>query len=120
MTKDDFYVGRSVYVLQVLNCSKKPLEERITEVKVKSVGRKYITVDFWGDMKFDIANNFRQVTSYSPHYRLYLTREEIEYEHERFNNIDFVEKSFRWYAGITKKLSDEDLATVISIIKKYI
>ena len=92
MTKDDFYVGRSVYVLQVLNCRRKPLEERITEVKVKTVGRKYIVVDFWGEMKFDISDNFRQVTQYSPNYRLYLTKEDIYQEQRRCNDINLVEK----------------------------
>ena len=120
MTKEDFYPGQKVYLLQVLNFRDKTLDQRITEVEVKSVGRRYVTVNFYGNMKFDISINFKEVTEYTPNYRLYLKREDIDYEMKRLSDEEFVRKEFGWERDLAKKMSDDDLAAVIAVIQKYV
>ena len=119
MTKEDFKVGQTVYLLQILNFRNATIEERIKEVNVLSVGRKYITVDFWGQMKFDLTNGFREVTRYSPSYKLYLSKEQIFQEFHRYSMEQAVNSAFEWTRSITRKMSQEDLQTVLDIVNKY-
>ena len=120
MTKEDFKVGQTAYVLQILNFRNgATVEERIREVKVLSVGRKYITVDFWGQMKFDVTKGFVEVTHYSPSYRLYLSKEQIFQEINRYSMEQTVNSAFEWTRSIARKMSQEDLQTVLDIVNKY-
>ena len=76
--KQDFHVGQTVYLYHERNhCKGSTIEERIIETKVISVGRRYLAVNYWGRMEFDMTNNFRQKTIYSPEFVLYLSKEEI-------------------------------------------
>lgn len=118
MTKEDFKVGQTVYLLQILNYrNNATAEERIREVKVVSVGRKYITVDFWGKVKFDSTDNFKEVTVYSPSYALYLSKEQILQDIHKEQMIKDVYSSFNF--GLVRRMSHEDLQTVFDIMKKY-
>lgn len=120
MTKDDFKVGQTVYILQVLNLRKTdPIEKRISEVKILAVGRKYITVDFHRQMKFDATKDFREVTQYSPNFKLYLHKEQIFQELRRVAMERDVCSAFAWSSGIARKMSTEDLQTVFDIVSKY-
>ena len=39
---------------------------------------------------------------------------------ERTEKINLVEKAFQWEKRIYSKLSDEDLDTIVEIVKKYL
>lgn len=79
MTKEDFKPGQTVYLLPIkyMAYEYRVIEKRIKETKVLSVGRKYITVEY-GKTKFDIGNEFREVTNYSIEYKLFLSKKDIE------------------------------------------
>ena len=46
--------------------------KRLIPTTVKSVGKKYITVDY-GNIKFDMTDEYRQVTNYSAEYELFVS-----------------------------------------------
>ena len=81
MNNTKFTVGQEV-VLKIIAGSnhyrslpkeangKPDILKRLIPTTVKSVGKKYITVDY-GNIKFDIADEYRQVSSYSAEYELY-------------------------------------------------
>ena len=118
MTKDDFKVGQTVYVLQILNFRKDlTTEERIKEAKVLSVGRKYITVDFWGSTKFDSTKNFKEKTQYSPSYALYLSKDQIFRELHKEQMIKAVYSDFNF--SLLREMQPEDLQVVFDIVNKY-
>lgn len=120
MKKEDFRVGQTVYLLRINDIRRgSTIEERIREAKVVSVGRKYITVDFCWPMKFDVTNGFREVTIYSPTYKLYLSKEQILQELHRRSMEQTVISAFDWSRDIVKKMSQEDLQTVLDIVNKY-
>lgn len=79
MTRDDFKVGQTVYlktISHVFDCWK---NERLIEAVVTKIGRKYIHVSDvpHREYRFDINNNFREVTAYTPSYGLYLSKQDI-------------------------------------------
>lgn len=115
MKLSDFKKGQTVYIRGGYRKS----DVEIREVKVQSVGRKYVTVDYWGGMRFDATKNFVEVTNYTPNYKLYLSREQIENEILRGEKESKVSSSFRWENRLTEKMSDEDLDKIIEIINKY-
>lgn len=127
MKKEDFYKGQNVWVYLVGNASRgiKTVEERIQEWEVVSVGRKYITAKPKGDgsgweQKFEIANNFRHVYKYGVEdYELYLSKEDILHDIKRTQYLSFIEKCCRWENAIHRKLSDEELETVVEIFRRY-
>lgn len=110
MNKNDFTVGQTVYLMVERGSNvargisdKTNIENWILKRTVKLIGKKYITVtneNFTGyEIKFDIANDFRQVYSYGgADYRLFLSKEEImdymnseriyDYIKSKFNNWD--------------------------------
>lgn len=125
MKKEDFHKGQTVWVYLTGNAARycKTEEDRVREWEVISVGRKYITAKpkagGWEE-KFDIQNNFRHVYDRGTEdYILYLTKEEILKKNKRYKNIEFIEKCCRWDKSVHKKLSDEDLETVVEIFKRY-
>lgn len=115
MKLSDFQKGQTVYIRGGYRKS----DVEIREVKVQSVGRKYVTVDYWGGMKFDATKNFVEVKNYTPNYKLYLSREQIENEVLRGEKESKVSSSFRWENRLTEKMSDEDFDKIIEIINKY-
>ena len=75
MKKEDFEVGMTVYLQRIRNLRwKGNPEANIIETKVVSIGRKYLTIEYRGKMKFDMTNNFREVSEYSPEFVLCSSR----------------------------------------------
>ena len=119
MTKQDFHVGQTVYLLRDRKRRSDPvaIEDRIIETKVISVGRKYIAVDYWGRMEFDMTNNFRQRTIYSPEFTLYLSKEEIYLMIETWNQRHIVRDKLERYLNL---LPLEGLQEIMTILNKYV
>ena len=121
MKKEDFKVGQTVYLLgqRFAEFDYHRIERRIKEVKVLTVGRRYITTDFCGGMRFDITNEFRQDTPYTPTYSLYLSKEDIQREFKRKEIIKEVQEKMKHCGGLLKRMTEEDLQTMLNIIRKY-
>ena len=120
MKKEDFTAGQTVYLMdrRFLEFDYRRIEGRIREVKVLTVGRKYITTDFLGGMRFDITNEFRQDTPYSPTYNLYLSREDILNEFKRKETMKEIQENIR-HGGVLKRMTYDDLQAIMNIIRKY-
>lgn len=120
MKRGDFTPGRSVYLFELRNFDRNgTIENRIKEVKIKSVGRKYVTVEFWGGMKFDMTKEFRQVTDYSPMYALYLTKDDIYKAIRRADDERKLLSAFN-NLRIIRQMTDEDFNTLLAIVSKYL
>ncbi len=121
MKKEDFKPGQTVYLLPVRFMAFEYLriEKRIVETTVESVGRKYITVDYLDGIKFDITNDFREVTSFSIDYRLFLSKEDIQADFKRRKMEERITTAFHFPNHVTKKMTFDELETVFSIVKKY-
>lgn len=117
MTKQDFHVGQTVYLYHERNyCKGSTIEERIIETKVISVGRRYLAVNYWGQTEFDMTNNFRQKTIYSPEFVLYLSKEEIYLMIETENQRHIVRDELDRYLNT---LPMEGLQEIMAILNKY-
>lgn len=118
MTKQDFHVGQTVYLYHERNhCKGSTVEERIIETKVISVGRRYLAVDYWGRMEFDMTNNFQQKTIYSPEFALYLSKEGIYLMIETENQRHVVRDKLGRYLNL---LSLEGLQEIMATLDKYV
>lgn len=120
MKKEDFKPGQTVYLLPVrfMAFDYQRIEKRILETKVLSVGRKYITVHY-GNTKFDIPNDFREVTNYSVDYKLFLSKEDIQNDFKRREMEERVSTAFHFPNHVTRKMTFDELQTVFNIVKKY-
>lgn len=124
--KSDFKKGQIVYLYAIGNAARstKPgIENRIKEAVVKTVGRKYITVEDpkcrWWEAKFEIDYDFRQYYEYgSVDYILYLSKEEIYEEIKRRRLWNYVEDAVRT-TSVMSKVSKEDLEKIADIVSKY-
>lgn len=121
MKKEDFKVGQTVCLLsnRYSEFEFHVIEKRIMEVKVLTVGRKYITVDYCGGMRFDITNDFRQDAPYTPTYTLYLSKVDILKEFKRKETIAEIHKKIKYDNRLLKRMTDDDLKTILNIIRKY-
>lgn len=125
MTKDNFKKGQTVYIYLTGNAArgKKDLESCIEEHEVISVGRKYITTKSklcsWKIIKFDMENDFREVTEYTRNYVLYLSKADIEHDLWRSQTERYINNMLRWDKRTLSKMSDEDLKAMQDILKKY-
>ena len=121
MQKEDFKVGQTVYLLEqrFAEFEYRGIQGFIKEAKVLTVGRKYITVHHHVPIKFDITEEFREVTDFSPTFRLYLSKEDILNEFKRKEIIKEVHESTRYSGGLLKRMTDDDLQTILNIIRKY-
>ncbi len=121
MKKGDFKPGQTVYVLPVrfMEFDYLRIEKRIMEAKVLSVGRKYITVDFGRQLRFDMTNDFREATDYVVSYRLFLSKEDIKNELKRRQMEERVKSAFYFPNFVTSKMTFDELQTVFDIVKKY-
>lgn len=118
MKKEDFCKGQTVFLRE--NDGRLHGKTWIVEATVVSVGRRYVTVKVYNqNVRFDIEDDFRQVTEYNPRYVLYLSKEMIEEEDRRR------EKDLRFFrltresGRIPFVFSEEDLDKVLSILEKY-
>lgn len=126
MNIKDFKVGQTVYVELTGNASRgKTAEQCIEEWEIASVGRKYIEVGrkdedgkVWGKRLFEYRESygkFVEKTKYSPNYFIYLTRQEIEDEHEKSRLYRAISEVFRGY-GADRKLTLEQLRKIKGIL----
>lgn len=121
MKKEDFKPGQTVYLLPVRFTAFDYLriEKQIIEAQVLSVGRKYITCDFGRTIKFDITNDFREVTNYSISYRLFLSKEDIQADFKRRQMEERISTAFHFPNHVARKMTFDELETVFNIVKKY-
>lgn len=120
MKKEDFKPGQTVYLLPIkfMAYDFLRIEKRIIETTVESVGRKYITVKY-GKIKFDIANDFREVTNYSIDFKLYLSKGDIKEDFKRKQMEERIETAFHFPNHVARKMTFDELETVFNIVKKY-
>lgn len=121
MRKADFKKGQTVYLLPLRFAGYEyhRIEGLIKEAKVETVGRQYLTVEYYGrPIRFDLFRDFIEVTNCSPNYRLYLSKEDIRKEIERKAEKKLICDSFKW-TGILDRMSDEDVQTIVDIVHKY-
>lgn len=121
MKKEDFKPGQTVYLLPVrfMAFDYLRIEKQIIETTVASVGRKYITVKYWDGIRFDINNDFREVTNYSISYRLFLSKEDIQKDFKRRKMEERISTAFHFPNHVARKMTFEELQTVSDIVKKY-
>lgn len=120
MKKEDFKPGQTVYLLPVrmMKWEYLRIEKQIRETKVVTVGRKYITVEYL-NTKFDITNDFREVTNYSIEYKLYLSKEDIKNDIKRRQMEERINTAFHFPNHVARKMTFDELETVFNIVKKY-
>jgi hypothetical protein len=120
MKKENFKPGQTVYLLSVrfMGFDYLRIEKRIIETTVEAVGRKYITVKY-AKTKFDINNDFREVTNYSIDYKLFLSKEDIKEDFKRRKMEDQIYNAFHFPNHVTRKMTFDELETVHNIVKKY-
>ena len=122
MKKEDFKAGQTVYLLPVrfMAYDYLMIEKQIIETTVLSVGRKYIKVNRFRDgIRFDINNDFREVTDYSIEYKLFLSKEDIQADFKRRKMEERVSTAFHFPNYVTRKMTFDELETVLNIVKKY-
>ncbi|MFR3727703.1 hypothetical protein [Lacrimispora sp.] len=102
MKKEDFHKGQTVYLLLLCNAARgKHGEELIREATVTAIGNKYITVSpgyYSTNVRFEIENNFREHSDYSPEHKLFLSREEIVDRLEKEKLLCWFRDSFRIFS----------------------
>lgn len=93
MKKSDFTKGQTVYLFIIEGSNEfryvkeKPFSERIKPTTVISVGKKYISVDLRGStIKFDIDDDFLEVSNYSRNYKLFLDEQSI-YDYQESEDL---------------------------------
>lgn len=118
MKRDGFKPGQTVYLLRI-NGRNPNQQENIVEAKVLSVGRKYLNVMYQGEVKFDMTKDFKQVTIYTPEFRLYQTKEEILKELDRTKKRAGIRLACEWPNDALDRMTGEDLDTVYQILEKY-
>ena len=120
MKKEDFKPGQTVYLIPVrmMKWEYLRIEKQIRETKVVSVGRKYITVEH-NNIKFDITNDFREVTNFCIEYKLFLSKEDIQLDLKRRKMEEQIVNALYYHRHVTGKMTFEELETVHNIVKKY-
>lgn len=121
MKKDDFHKGQTVYLLLLSNAARgKHGEELIMESTVTAIGNKYITVSpgyYRGSVRFEIEDNFRQYSDYSPEHKLFLSREEIVNRLEKEKLLCWFRDSFKIFSQ-SKDFSLSALREAKEILEK--
>ena len=120
MKKEDFKTGQTVYLLPVglMAHDYLRIEKGIKETTVLSVGRKYIAVQY-GNIRFDIENDFREATNYPISFKLYLSKEDIKNDFKRRKMEERVQTAFHFPNHAVRKMTFEELQTVFDIVSKY-
>lgn len=106
MKKSDFKKGQEVclYIAdfsdELRYLKDKSFENRIKKGVVKSIGRKYITVEnerHW-EHKFEIDNNFLEyITAGGRTYELFLTEQDVSKHISAQKDYDFIKSYFNSY-----------------------
>lgn len=111
-------VGQKVFLKAVGNNARYDKEVRIEEYEVKKVGRKLL--DVWKNqddrysIKFDMENENREVSKYSPNWKLYFSKQDIADEEESSKLTNEIKKIFDRYGKV--ELSLEQLRKIKEII----
>jgi len=93
MVKGELKKGQEVYLR-----SFSPRHKEVVRAKVKSIGRRWLTVTVhaWQDERFEIAENYRHDTEKSAHHYELYDREQDIYDHwERERLRGEIEKMLR-------------------------
>ena len=118
MDKNCFAKGQTVYLLNLSDGRGR--KGQIEEATVVSVGRKYITANLWNwDYKFDMEDDFREKSNYSPTYKLFISRDDALHYIDRIELEKDALNAVRNVYRIRSAASDEELKTIISIVNKY-
>lgn len=126
MNIKDFKVGQTVWVeLSGYASWGKTAEQLIEEWEITYVGRKYISagkrhekLGIVGEVTFeyrDDYNRFVEKTNYRADYILYVTRREIEEEHEKSRLFREIEERFGY--GLQRDISLEQLRATHGILE---
>ena len=115
MTRSDFKVGQTVYLKTICHAFDCWENERLIEAVVTKIGRKYIHVSDgpYREYRFDINDNFRQVTAYTPSYRLYLSKQDIFDYWKRWYLIFNIKNVF---SNTSMKLELEKIVEIAKIL----
>lgn len=117
MKREDFHVGQTVYLFRIRDYySESTIEKRIVETNVIAVGRKYLTVDYWGRMSFDMTNDFCEKSIYSPSYELYLSKEDI-YQAVKTKRLRVIVRNK--LEDTLSKIPLEGLQDILEVLEKY-
>lgn len=118
MTTTEFNIGDTVYLKAVGNNARRDKEARIAEFQIKKIGKKYLEV--WkSDMeyytvKFNMEDDFREATNYSPNWKLYFSKQEILDEEEALKITEEIRKVFNRFGRVN--LSLDQLRKIKDII----
>lgn len=98
-----------------LNDKKAPLEDYISEYKIKKIGNKYFTVDNRWNAEFEIVSGF-QKNGFNGGEKAYLSKQYI-YDEEEFLDLERkLEANFHW--STCKKLSLDQLRRINKIVEE--
>ena len=118
MTQRDFQVGQTVFLFHIRNVENESVEIRIRRGTVLSVDEAYVTVDFWGQVRFDIKNCIQQDTDpYSPSMKLILSSEAIYDYLNRKSQEAVIRRNIN---TALHEMSSDEIQNLYSIIKPYI
>jgi inorganic pyrophosphatase len=70
--------GQTVYVKPIGNAARR--SSVIEEAVVEAVGKKFFTLEKWTKKRFYIDTLIEDACQYTPNYKVYLTKQEIEDE----------------------------------------
>ena len=124
MNKSDFKVGQTVYIriIPVSNAARSqsgtdPLKWVFAR-KVKSVGRRYVTVeDSYSDIRFDVSNDFKHENL---EYEVFLTEEAaIDKVKAVSVGLSISQKLSKLVSWRTTDISYTDLIAISEILDKY-
>lgn len=104
-------VGDTVW-LQVSGNLARNNKVKIIETTIKSLGKKYITVDY-RDVKFYVENK-RQVTDYRANYIFWNNMQELYESEERAELLSEIKSTFSTFGN--PNLTTSQLRTIHSII----
>jgi hypothetical protein len=127
MTVKDFKKGQTVCLraLPYSNAARAipgdaPPQAYLFPAVVKCVGSHYITVYYYGDIKFAIDNNFCETTTgVKRGYAVYLTPQDALtaiFQEDSWKNIRrYIDSQYK----VPSKCTKEDLQTVLELIRKW-
>lgn len=117
MKKEDFTVGKDVYLLHIRGERNEFL--KISKAKVTKIGRRYVWVIPQGkyyELSFDMLENLKQHTPYRPDYKLFVSEEAAKEHVKRINIISSI-NSERLYL-VLNLLTNEELVTIKEIFER--
>ena len=110
-----------MYDLAIGNAARGRTEDKIEEVKVLSIGRKYFVcgesiASKWKQTKYDLET-WREVSDYAPDHCLYESLQERADEREKFGILDDLKATFGGW-GRRGNLTLDQLRRIKAIIEE--